>query len=246
MSFFSNLTKKDSDNAIEVSATNSVNKKTSVTDARNWYSDRYESLVVQRNILFLISLVAIIATLFATFVVLRVTISKKIIPMLVEVEDKTGFTNIVDPQNKQIWTSDKALNEYFLIKYLDARETYNYASYIYNYNTVVRLLSNSQVYNQFQNSISGSNSPVSRYGSNTSTYLKIRSLQYLPSDSSGNKNVQVRFSVVENPGGRYYNKIVSILYNFVQLQLTFKERMVNPLGFQIISYAVADDVDINL
>ncbi len=241
MPLLSNITKKDSDKAVEVNSQGGT-----VSDARNWYSDRYETLIVQRNVLFLISLIAVIATIFASFVVLRVTMNKEIIPMLVEVEDKTGFTNIVNPEDSQIWTSDKALNEYFLMKYMEARETYNIASYLYNYDTVVRVMSTSQVYNQFKSSISGSSNPAARYGASNSTSLQIRSIQYLPSSSNGDKNVQVRFTIVERQGGKYYNKIVSILYNFVQMQLTMDERMVNPLGFQVKSYAVADDVDVNL
>lgn len=248
MPFFSKLTKNDSDKAVEVAGNSSASdaSKTSVGEARNWYSDRYESLVVQRNILLLISLASIIATVVAAFVVLKVTVSKDVIPMLVEVEEKTGFTNVVNPKDNAVWTSDKALNEYFLLKYLHARETYNVASYIHNYNTVVRVLSTPQVYNQFQKTLSGSNSPVARYGSNDSTNLRIRSIQYFSDRPNGDKNVQVRFTIIESNNGTKYNKIVNILYNFIQLQLTFNERMINPLGFQVKSYAVADDVDINV
>jgi len=240
----SNFSKKDSDSAVEIGG--GVPSNVSVSQARNWYSDRYESLIVQRNTLFLISLVAIIATVVSSFVVLTVSTTKEIIPMLVEVEENTGFTNIVDPKQNQVWTSDKALNEYFLMKYIEARETYNVASYMYNYNTVVRVLSTSQVYSTFKNTLSGQNSPIARYGSNQSTTVQVRSIQYLPDSPSGDKNVQVRFRVVESTGGKFYNKIVTILYNFTKLKLTFDERMVNPLGFQIKSYAVADDVDVNV
>ncbi|MEQ9115932.1 MAG: type IV secretion system protein [Rickettsiales bacterium] len=238
-----NFSKQQSDSAVEVQGGKTAQ---SVSQARNWYSDRYESLVVQRNTLFLVSLVAIIATVVSSFVVLTVSTTKEIIPMLVEVEENTGFTNIVDPKTNETWTQDKALNEYFLMKYLEARETYNVASYMYNYNTVVRVLSTSQVYSDFKKQISGRNSPIAKYGSNMSTKIKVRSVQYLPDRESGDKNVQIRFQVAESSGGKFYNKIVTILYNFTKLQLTFDDRMVNPLGFQIKSYAVADDVDVKV
>jgi len=245
MPFFSKLTKKDSDKAVEVSADGNIRAQedSSVSEARNWYSDRYESLLVQRNILFIISIVAIFASLFSAFVVMKVSLSKTVIPMLVEVEDKTGYTNIVNPRDRDIWTSDKALNEYFLLKYLNSRETYNSMTYYYNYYTIVRLLSANAVYRQFIQSIAGQASPITRYGSNMNTTLKIRSIQYLPIES-GDQTVQIRFTIFENTGGKYYNRIVNIAYNFVQMQLTFDERMVNPLGFQIKSYSVADDVDV--
>jgi len=210
---------------------------------RNWYVDRYESITVQRNMLFLISIVALVATVIAVIFVSKVTLSKKVIPFVVEVEDKTGFTNIVNPYDSEKWTTDQAVNTYFLVNYLRARETYNVASYIYDYNTVVRLMSSSGVYSAFKESLSDANSnPVLLYGANNSTALKIRSIQFLkvtPEESSA----QIRFAVIEQSGGKQvYNKIVSVVWSYVNMSLNFDDRVVNPLGFQIKAYSISSDL----
>ncbi len=243
MAFFSkfySLNKNESDQAIE----QNTKETPHVYEARNWYYDRYETLIVQRNVLFLVTVLSVIASVVAVFFVGKVTLSKSVEPMVIEVEDKSGITNIVNPNTDQTWTSDRAINEYFLMTYLTARETYNVASYTYNYSTIVRLLSNSAVYNQFKDIINNpTNNPISKYAANNYTTLKVRSIQFLEDSPSGDHNVQVRFSVNEMLGNKaQYNKIVSILWNYTKMQMKFDERMVNPLGFQIKFYAVSDDV----
>ena len=243
MSFFSRLRgfiKSESDQAIE----HNTKEVPHVYEARNWYYDRYETLIVQRNVLFLVTVLSVIASVVAVFFVGKVTLSKSIEPMVIEVEDKSGITNIVNPNTDKTWTADRAINEYFLMTYLTARETYNVASYNYNYSTVVRLLSNTTVYNQFKDLINNPvTNPITKYAANNYTTLRIRSIQFLEDAPSGDHNVQIRFAIEEMLGNKLqYNKIVSILWNYSKMQMKFEERMVNPLGFQVKFYAVSDDV----
>ena len=210
---------------------------------KGWYEDRYQALVVQRNLFFVIILACIAAIVISVVVVGVLSEKKTIEPMVIEVEDKTGITNIVNPNEDRQWTVDKTINKYFLMKYLKARETYNVASYNYNYNTVVRLLSSTSVYNQFQQLISSSSqNPVAMYGSTVSTTLRLRSILFLQSKVSG-QSAQIRFAIVTSDG-RVFPKIVSMIWNYETLSLNFDDRMVNPLGFQVQSYSIADDINV--
>jgi len=208
----------------------------------NWYADRYETIAVQRNMLFFISVVALVVTVISIIFVSKLTLSKRVVPLVVEIEDKTGFTNFVNPNEDQKWTTDQAVNTYFLVRYLRARETYNVGSYLYDYNTVVRLLSSPQVYRDFRDTLNDSKTnPVLVYGASNSTTLKIRSVQFLkisPSES----NAQIRFAITEQGGARQtYYKIVSIVWSYIGMNLDFEDRTVNPLGFQVLSYAISND-----
>jgi type IV secretion system protein VirB8 len=211
-------------------------------NAKNWYVDRYESVVVQRNLLFVFSVFGLAVVFISVFFVATMAGRKTIEPMVIEIEEMTGITNIVNPQENRRWTESKAVNEYFLIQYLRARETYNVATYLHNYNDLVRMLSYSTVYKQFKKTLNDpSTSPVAKYGANNSTTLKIRSMQ-ISDGSGGNKNAVVRFVITETQGARRsYNKIVSIVWNYSKMNLTFEQRMLNPLGFQIKSYSVTED-----
>lgn len=210
---------------------------------QSWYADRYESMSVQRNMLFFISLVALITTIISVIFISEVTLSKTIEPLVVEVEDKSGFTNIVNPHEDEKWTIDKSVNTYFIVEYLRARETYNVASYVRNYNTVVRLMSSASVYNDFKNILNDPNTnPVIEYGANNSTSIQIRSIQFLKSTPE-ESNAEIRFSIVEAGGKkRHLNKIVSIVWSYIEMDLNFDDRTVNPLGFQVKAYSISDDV----
>jgi type IV secretion system protein VirB8 len=211
-----------------------------ITEIKNWYSERYEVLLVQRNILFLFVIIAIASIFAGVFIIGNIAESKKIEPFIVEIEDKTGITNIVNPLTKKELLADTSLNTYFLMKYVRARETYNEVDYEYNYKTILRLLSSSKVYNEFWSNLNNNpKNPITTYGAANSTSLKLRSIQFL----EPGKVAQIRFTITESAGQKNtYYKIATINFEYQTLELTNDERQVNPLGFQITNYRADDEI----
>lgn len=210
---------------------------------QSWYADRYQSIAVQRNMLFFISIAALVVTVISVVFISKVTLSKTVEPLVVQVDDKTGMTNIVNPKTDERWSTDKSINTYFLVNYIRARETYNVASYAHNYNVVTRLMSSSIVYNQFKKTLNDpKTNPIILYGAQNSTTLKIRSIQFLKVSPTENK-AQIRFALIEEGGSkRVKNKIVSLDWSYVEMSLNFDDRTINPLGFQVKAYSISDDV----
>jgi type IV secretion system protein VirB8 len=210
-----------------------------VAELRNWYHDRYESILVQRNFLFLLVVFASVLILSSVYVVGEIAANKNIKPFVVEIEDKTGITNLVNPLTRTEFTSNQALNSYFIMQYIRSRETYDAMTYQYNYQTITRLYSEREIYANFwSNMQSDKNNPISVYGKNNSTLLKLRSIQF-PEDNKA----QVRFTLVENAGQkRSYPKIVTLIFEYKELDLTIDERQVNPLGFQVTQYRIDDEI----
>lgn len=241
MGLFSSKIKKDQDDALHQSNSNS---ESAAVDARNWYSDRYQSLIVQRNFLFFIAILSLVVVIVSVFFISQLTLQKNIVPLVVEVEDKTGITYAVNPETNIKWTESTSINRYFLMKYLRARETYNVIDYIYNYNTIVRLLSSAQIYGEFTSYLNNKDtSPIVKYGSSNDTTLQLRSIQMLKDDPTS-KTAQVRFTVKEQSGARKsYNKILLVAWSYKEISLNFNDRMVNPLGFQITSYSLTEDIN---
>ncbi|AIL65068.1 Type IV secretion system protein virB8 [Rickettsiales bacterium Ac37b] len=211
-----------------------------VTEAKNWYSDRYESVLVQRNILLLLLIIILCALIVSVFTVGTISASKSLEPFVVEIEDKSGITNVVNPFSRKDLTVDNALNTYFLITYMRARETYASSNYEYNYRTIVRLYSTPGVYNSFTRSFQNNpKNPITTYGTNNSTSLKVRSIQFL----NPGKTAQVRFTVVENEGSKNsFYKIATIDFEFSQMEMSIEDRFINPLGFQVTNYVVSDEL----
>lgn len=211
--------------------------------ATSWYSDRYQTITVQRNVSFLITIVSVVCIILSILTILTIENSKSIEPFVIEVEDKSGITNVVRPFGVDQITTDEALRKYFLNKYIQARETYNFNNFRYNYFTVVRTLSSEAIYSAFRNTTYSNNetNPIS-FGENGSINIKIRSMVNLTPPDPSSYLAQVIFSKEITTKNKTIteNKVALIGYTYVDLKMNEAERLINPLGFQVISYKLDD------
>lgn len=217
----------------------------SIAAKKNWYSDRYQTVLVQRNFFLLLTLISFVGIIVSVLAVIQVTSSKNIEPFVIEIEDKTGITNVIRPLLKEQFAYDEALRRYFITKYINARETYDPGSYRHNYNNVVRLLSASDVYTKFRRSVSpdAPGSPL-RFGPKGVREVKIKSISELKAAPGQAGFVyQVRFARTDI-GGTYdavKHLVATINFDFVDMSLTTDERAINPLGFQVTGYRLDEE-----
>ncbi len=217
----------------------------SIAAKKNWYADRYQTVLVQRNFFLLLTMIALAGIIVSVLAVIQVTSSKTIEPFVIEIEEKTGITNVIRPLIKEQFTRDEVMTRYFLLKYLNARETYDGGSYKENYNIVVRLLSTSDVYSQFRGSVTAEdpNSPL-RMGTSGQRIIKVKSITPLKAIPGQKGQVaQIRF-LQEDVGRstmRTKNLVATINFDYMDMKLTSEERDVNPLGFQVTGYRTDDE-----
>ncbi len=220
--------KKDADNSLAAK--------------KNWYADRYQTVLVQRNFLVLLTIASLVGIVVSVLAVIKVTSSKTIEPFVIEIEEKSGITNVIRPLLTQEFTGNEALRRYFIMKYLNARETYDGGSYQYNYFTVVRLLSAGDVYSEFRRFATSDTpgSPV-RLGPRGSKTIKVKSISPTPAGTQGQTGFtyQVRFTQISQEGQK--NLIAIINFDFIDLNLTTEERDINPLGFEVLGYRVDEE-----
>ncbi len=222
-------------------------KDESIEVKKNWYADRYQTVIVQRNFLGLITIAALAGVIFSVISVVKITTSKTIEPFVIEIENKTGITNVIRPLQQEKYAYDEVLRKYFLTQYIAKRETYNIGTFEYHYFTVVRLLSNPQVYAAFKKQVYVNNpaSPV-RLGTRQRV-IKIKSIIAMPKvKGQDGFTSQIRFSSEDGdgvtPGTNIKHRVATVNFNFADLALTEDERAVNPLGFQVIGYRVDDEI----
>src|SRR5262245_52619761 len=113
-----------------------MSKQPSETSDKNWYKDRYQYVLVQRKVLTLITLLSLSCTLFALFYIAHITPLKTIEPFVIEVDQKSGITQTVDPLTVKELTANEAVNNFFIVQYIRARESYSSTDYARNYNIV--------------------------------------------------------------------------------------------------------------
>ncbi len=228
-----------------------LNKKTksAETEQKNWYSDRYQSVVVQRNLLSVFSLVALIFSTIAIFLVYTNIPIVTVEPFVIQVEPKSGLTQVVNPQTSQEIAGDQAINQYFIARYIYARENVD-ASLPQSFQ-VVRLMSDpDDVFRAYALEIDATN-PVSfaaRYGGRGIRETKITSMQRLDTNPicvDVKCTSQVRVTIKEGlrgaPPTKVLYAIVTMEYLFTTVSLTIDERYVNPLGFRVLSYRVTQE-----
>lgn len=208
---------------------------------KNWYEEKYDKLVVQRNLLLIVLVILLVFTILAVIAISVVVASKKFDPFVIQIDETTGMAKVVNPASSDILSGNEALSKYFIKKYVIARETYNPVDYD-QARKLINLFSAGQVWwNYVGYTANKSNDPTLVYGQKNTTYLTVKSWTKLE-DSKEGKRYMLRFAVNETTGERkVFNKIAVIDYKYAAMELTETEMDTNPVGFQVIGYRVDDD-----
>jgi type IV secretion system protein VirB8 len=209
------------------------------TDTKNWYSDRYQTVIVQRNILFVAALAALISTLVSSILIYSNIPLVTVEPFAIEVDKRTGIVQAVAAMDeKNIQNADKVVN-HFLVLYTRARETVNIGDLAYNLN-MVRVMSDPKSVFQPFTKIANPYDPstnMGRLGTTGKRNLVVTNIFFL------NKgHAQLRFISQESDTGNSGNLkaderwLVDIKYEFRELKLNPDEAFLNPVGFYVTSY----------
>jgi type IV secretion system protein VirB8 len=206
------------------------------TKVKSWYSNRYQIVVVQRNILLLFTLVSMFSVAIAVIFVKNIMASKSLEPYVIEVEAKTGVATVVDQMTSQQFTGDRMINQYFINQFVHASSGYDPKTYKDD-REKIRLFASPAIYNDFRNRIN-----PRALGPNSTIQVRIKSIQFLP---QGGK-VQIRIARqinMENSDAKTVDEIITMGFFFApNSKLTMEERLINPLGFQVNEYIIAQEV----
>ena len=198
-------------------------------------------------------LLVTVVVMFMGVVYINLISQKKTVdPFVVEIEEKSGIPTVVDQKSKTEYTSKESINNFFIYKYVRARENYDFRDYLYNYFTVVRVLSSGGIFKKFyvENNKRNPDSRVNEYGRKTVIIAKIKSVIDITNKQDKSKNAQskqVRLLIQHIQKNRIVleeHKVIVMKYKFENLNLEFEERLINPLGFQVIFYKINDEFNI--
>lgn len=223
----------------EVTAsTNVVAAQQEVKQLRNWYEERYDNITVQRNLLFLLLLILLCLSIISSGVVAYVINTKRFDPFVIQIDDTTGIAKVVNPLSSSILSGNEALAQYFIKKYIIARETYNPVDFSTEAKRIVRLLSSNSIYWDYRGYLKNEAvDPTIKYGQKNTTYLVVKSWSKL-----ADKKYIMRFSINETAGAmKVFNKIAVVEFQYLPMELTESDKDVNPVGFQVTGYRMDDD-----
>ncbi len=231
-------------------------KQKDVTDSsKHWYQDKYQHVMVQRNIFALLAMLALVAAVVAVFAVLRMAPLKTVEPYLLQIDPKTGITQKVEPISRNQYAASEAVDRYFTAMYLRVRESYNFSILRYNYN-IVRLMSTPDVFYGFRSEVNASNpnSLAARLGANGQRDIRIRSMSYIQNprqlgereEVTPTKIMQARITTVDsapNAADLVQQWVVTITFEYASLNLNEEEQLLNPLGYTVTSYQIQREIN---
>ncbi len=219
------------------------NEEEGASKSKNWYNDKYQSVLVQRNFFAVITLISLLTSLAFAFAIQNLTPLKSIEPFVIQVDEKSGITEVVDPATKQQLEASEAIDNFFVWQYVRARETHDVSDNNRN-REIVRVMSHPDIFTVFRQEISPQNpeSAYTRLGDIGQRVTSDPVVTYLK-DDDGKEVAQVRFIVTErrrNEAPFTYNKIATLTFEYYELDLKRRERLINPLGFQVLKYRLDD------
>lgn len=224
--------------------------------SKHWYQDKYQHVLVQRNVLALVAICALAAALIAVLAVARLAPLKSVEPYLLQIDEKSGITQKVEPVTRQQYAANDAVDRYFTSLYLRVREGYNFSILRYNYN-IVRLMSTPEVYNGFRRAVDATNpqSLAATLGAQGHRDVRIRSISYIQNpplpggraqEKTPTKIMQARITTVDmipNAADVVQQWVVTINFEYASLNLNEEEQLLNPLGYTVTSYQIQREIN---
>ncbi len=215
-----------------MSDSNNPNTKLKV---KSWYSNRYQIVVVQRNILLLFTLVSMFSVAAAVIFVKNMMASKSLEPYVIELEEKTGIATVVDQLTSQNFTGDQVVRRYFINAFVQAASGYDPKTYKADVDKV-RLFSSASVYNDFRNRVN-----ARELGADSTINVRIKSIQFTSANTAQIRILRQILLPESSPQNK--DEVITMDFYFIpDISLSMEERLINPLGFQVKKYVITDEV----
>jgi type IV secretion system protein VirB8 len=208
---------------------------TDKTKLKSWYSNRYQIVVVQRNILLVFTIIAMLGVVVAVIFVKNIMSSKSLDPYVIEVEENTGIATVVTQMTTEQFTGNEVMRRYFINEFVHAASGYDPKTYK-NDAEKVRLSSTPGVYADFRNRIN-----ARELGVDSAIEVRIKSIQYIDNNTAQIRILRQINLADANPTTK--DEIITMNFYFnTNLNLTLEERLINPLGFQVSNYKITDEI----
>ena len=205
-------------------------------DASSWSEDRAAETAASRRTAWIVACVAgAIALLEAIALVLLVPL-KTVVPYTLLVDRQTGYVEAVKPLERATIAPDAALTRSFLVQYVIEREGFDIDSLKDRYRKVA-LWSAGEARSGYIAGMQASNpaSPLAALPRRALVQVQVRSVSSLGADTS-----LVRFTTTRtDPGAQAQTPqlwAAVVKYRFSGAAMSAEDRMINPLGFQVMRY----------
>lgn len=204
--------------------------------AASWADDSQEKLRQSRRIAWIVAGIACGVAAFAVVAIALMMPLKTIVPYTLLVDRTTGYVQLLKGDGRQALAPDEALLKSLLAQYVIAREGFDITSVQADYRKV-GLWSAERARSDYMAMMPASNpaSPFQRYPRTTVLAVHIKSVSPL-----GPGTAQVRFETERQDQGQVDGPrdawVGIVRYRFIDAAMSMEDRLINPLGFQVVRY----------
>ncbi len=152
------------------------------------------------------------------------------------VDRQTGYVQSLNPNSPRRVVADDALTQSYLAQYVASREGFDRSTIAHDYRKVA-LWSSGSARSAYLAELPATNptSPFNQYPAGTSVVARVKSVSRLD-----NGVALVRFdSALQDRGGLLHQSqpwVAVVKYRYSDGAMSFEDRLVNPLGFQVLGY----------
>lgn len=205
-------------------------------EARSWAFDRQASSERSRRIAWIVAAIATVVALLEALALVALAPIKTVVPYTVMVDRTTGYVQTLSGNQSQQVKPQAALSQSMLAQYVIARETFDINSLADQYRKVT-LWSGEEARRDYLAvmPISNPQSPLNIFPRASLVTTTVSSVSMTGTDTA-----QVRFMTErrDQPQGAAVRSywVGMLRFRFAGEPMSVEDRLVNPLGFQVVSY----------
>ena len=213
--------------------------------ALNWEASRVLLVEKSERRAWTIATFAVVCAVLLVVAIALMLPLKENTPYVIRVDNTTGVPDIVTAMDTKGVRFDEVMDKYWLAQYVRAHETYDWYTLQKDYDTV-GLLSSARVGQEYAALFEGKDALDKKYGSSVRVTVEIVSV--VP---NGKGIGTVRFikttKRVDDPNspGSVTKWVATVAYEYRNPSLMRESaRLVNPFGFQVLSYRVDPEMGV--
>ena len=214
-------------------------EKTVFERAIDWEASRVQTIEKSERRAWTVALFAVSAAMLAIAAIAFMIPLKETVPYVIRVDNATGVPDIVTAMTDKTITGDDVMDKYWLAQYVRARETYDWYTLQRDYNTV-GLLSSANVGAGYAQLFEGKDALNKQYGKTVRATIDIVSVVPTSKNSGTVRFIKTTKRVDQEAlPGTITRWVATVAYEYRSAALIKESaRLVNPFGFQVLSYRV--------
>lgn len=219
--------------------TPTTEKSPSFEGALDWETSKVLASKNSERRAWLVAMIALGGFLLTIVAITVMMPLKESVPYVIRVDNTTGVPDIVTALTDQAVTGDEVMDKYWLAKYVRARETFDWYTLQNDYATV-GLLSSPNVGAGYAQLFEGPSALDKQFGKSIRATIEIVSVVPNGPHSGTVRFIKTTRRVDEKSAPGQVTKWVATVAFEYRNSALLKEsaRLVNPFGFQVLSYRV--------